>query len=273
MSVSLPDRVAGWLKQPPAERRRRLRGELLRFSPWVVLTFGTGFARLANMFWAYQPDSHALFDEHPEFRGLFSRFSRHNRLNNAGDTVRLWAFILNIKKVLEDGIEGDFAELGVWRGNSSAVLAHFASLANRSHYLFDTFGGFDERDISGIDPTSRPTFSNTSIATAQQVIGPAWDACRVVAGRFPDSIRLEHRDRKYAVVSLDCDLYEPMKAALDFFYPRVSPGGLLLLHDYANPHWPGVRRAVDEFCALAGEPLIVVPDKSGTAVIRRRRDP
>lgn len=271
MPVSLRDRVAAWLREPPAERRRKLRGELLRFSPWVLVTFGTGFARLANMFWGYLPDSYAIFGEHAEFRSLFARFSRHNRLNNAGDTVRLWAFILNVKKVLENGIEGNFAELGVWRGNTSAVLAHFASLTDRSLYLFDTFGGFDERDISSIDPRSRPTFSDTSVAMAKDVIGPAWSTCRVAAGRFPDSIQPEHRATKYAVVSLDCDLYESMKAGLEFFYPRMSAGGLLLLHDYSNPHWPGARQAIDEFCAATGEFLLLMPDKSGSALIRRSR--
>jgi hypothetical protein len=223
------------------------------------------------MFWAYLPDSYAQFNEHPEFRSLFTRFSRHNRLNNAGDTVRLWAFILNIKKVLEDGIEGDFAELGVWRGNTSAVLAHFALTAKRSLYLFDTFGGFDQRDISSIDPNTRPDFGNTSVALAREVVGPAWSVCHVAAGRFPDSIQPEHEGKKYAVVSLDCDLFESMRAGLEFFYPRMSAGGLLLLHDYSNPHWPGAKRAVDEFCAAAGEFLFLLPDKSGSAFIRRSR--
>src|SRR3569833_2576431 len=130
MPVSLRDRVAAWLREPPADRRRRRRGELLRFSPWVLLTVGTGFARLANMFWGYLPDSYALFGEHAEFRSLFARFSRHNRLNNAGDTVRLWAFILNIKKDQEEGIEGDFAERGGGRGGAAAGRARGAARAH-----------------------------------------------------------------------------------------------------------------------------------------------
>ncbi len=271
MSSQIRDRIAAWLRVPAPERRRRLRSELLRFSPWAVSTFGAGFARFANVFWAYMPDSYALFEQHDEFRQLFARFSRHNRLNNAGDTARLWAFILNIKQVLADGIEGDFAELGVWRGNSAAVLAHFAAAAQRSLYLFDTFEGFDSRDISKVDPSTQQDFGNTSMARLREVIGPGWDVCRIAAGRFPDTVRPEHEVRKYAVVSVDCDLYQPMKAGIEFFYPRMPPGGLLLLHDYANPHWPGAKRAVDEFCAASGEFPVVLPDKSGSAVIRRSR--
>jgi hypothetical protein len=271
MSISLGVRLRNWVHSPAPERRRKLRVVLLRFSPWVTLTFGLGFARLVNIFWAYHPDSYAHFDAHPEFRALFARFSRHNRLNNAGDSVRLWSFILNIKQVLADGVEGEFAELGVWRGNTAAVLAHFAREAGRTVYLFDTFAGFNPRDLTGVDVAVRPDFSNTSIATVQEVIGPAWSACRIAAGYFPDSIEPEHEARRYAVISLDCDLYGPMQAALAFFYPRMPPGGLLLLHDYSSLHWVGAKRAIDEFCAATGERPILMPDKSGSAFIRRMR--
>ena len=262
-------KLSNWLRSSASERRRKVRVMLLRFSPWVMMTFGIGFARLANVFWAYQPDSYAEFGEFGEFRGLFRRFSRRNRMNNAGDSVRLWSFILNITQVLKDGVKGDFAEVGVWRGNTAAVLAHFAVAARRTVYLFDTFEGFNQNDVKGVDANVQQDFSNTSISIVQDAIGPAWRACRVVAGHFPGSIATEHRASSYAVVSLDCDLYEPMKEGLEFFYPRMPLGALLLLHDYANPHWQGPKRAIDEFCAATGEFPLIMPDKSGSAFIRR----
>jgi O-methyltransferase len=56
---------------------------------------------------------------------------------------------------------------------------------------------------------------------------------------------------------------------MEFFYPRLSPGGLLIVHDYANPHWDGIKRAVDEYCRLIPERLVVFGDKSGTVMIRK----
>lgn len=272
MPIPIRVRLRDWLRSSATERRRKLRGVLLQFSPWVVLTFGLGFARLANIFWAYHPDSYAEFSEHREFRTLFARFSRGNRLNNAGDSARLWSFILNIKQVLRDGVEGDFAELGVWRGNTAAILAHFALAGGRMVHLFDTFAGFDPQDIKGVDGSARrQEFEGTSVATVREVIGPAWSACRTAVGYFPQSVEPEHEAKKYAVVSLDCDLYEPMKAGLEFFYLRMPRGGLLLLHDYSSLHWAGARRAIDEFCATTGELPILMPDKSGSAFIRRAR--
>lgn len=64
-------------------------------------------------------------------------------------------------------------------------------------------------------------------------------------------------------------LYAPTKAALEFFYPRMSAGGVLFVHDYASGIWPGVTHAVDELRAATGESLVLLPDKSGTAIIRK----
>lgn len=270
MPITIQVRVRDWLRSPAAERRRKLRSALLRFAPWTVLTFGMGWARLANIFWAYHPDSYVDFGEHSEFRCLFRRFSHGNRLNNAGDTARLWAFILNIKQVLKEGVAGDFAELGVWRGNTAAVLAHFAHAGGRQLYLFDTFEGFAPKDFKSVDTNAREgEFEGTSVSLVRQTIGASWSACHAVVGYFPDSVLPEHTARRYAVVSLDCDLYQPMKAGLELFYPLMPRGGLLMLHDYSSLHWAGARRAIDEFCAATGELLILMPDKSGSAFIRR----
>ena len=270
MTLTLRERIRVWVRNPATERRRQMRGALLQFSPWTLSTFGLGFARLVNIFWAYHPDSYSWFGAHPEFRDLFRRFSRGNRLNNAGDTVRLWSFILNIKQVLQEGVEGDFAELGVWRGNTAAVLAHFAWTSGRHLYLFDTFTGFDPADIKEVDIHARKgEFQGTSVELVRQTIGPPWRSCHAVVGTFPNSVQPEHRTKKYSIVSLDCDLYQPMKAGLEFFYPLMPRGGLLMLHDYSSLHWAGARRAIDEFCAATGERLVLLPDKSGSAFIRR----
>src|ERR1700761_2863813 len=151
MAIPISTRVRDWLNSPAQDRRRKLRGVLLRYSPWTILSFNLGFARFANVFWAFLPDSYAEFGDHREFRNLFSRFSSKNRLNNGGDSARLWFFMLNIKQVLSEGVPGDFAELGVWRGNTAAILGHYAVSHGRTVHLFNTFGGFDPLDIKGVD--------------------------------------------------------------------------------------------------------------------------
>ena len=73
------------------------------------------------------------------------------------------------------------------------------------------------------------------------------------------------------MVSLDCDLYAPTKAGLEFFYPLMEKHGIFLLHDYSSLHWEGSKRAIDEFCELNNEKLILIPDKSGSAFFRKNK--
>ena len=53
-------------------------------------------------------------------------------------------------------------------------------------------------------------------------------------------------DINFSFVSLDVDLYQPTLCGLKFFYPRMSKGGVIMVHDYGSP-WLGVALAVDEF--------------------------
>lgn len=227
-------------------------------------------AMIGELYTSFQPDALVRFQSHPEFFALFERFIANNSSNNVGDIPRLWALILNLKQILAHGIEGDFAELGVWKGNTASVLAHYAAQYGRRVFLFDTFEGFDRKDLVGQDASHNDQmFNDTSIGLVKEVIGENARVCDFIAGRFPDSIPEPCRQKTFAAVSLDCDLYEPMKAGLDFFYPRLAHGGMLFLHDYGSGHWPGATKAIDEFCTETGEFAILIPDKSGSAFVRK----
>ena len=75
-------------------------------------------------------------------------------------------------------------------------------------------------------------------------------------------------EERYAVVSLDADLYAPTLAGLEYFVPRMSPGGAIFLHDYNSLQFDGVRLAVRDYEQTHG-PLTMLPlsDLHGTAVL------
>ena len=230
-----------------------------------------GKVNLPFTFIAYQPDSYSHSKSHNEFPELFTSFIKNNKFNNSGDTARLWSFILNIKQILNENIPGDLAELGVWRGNTASVLAHYATLSNRKVFIFDTFSGFDVRDLKGVDVNKDMGFSDTSLSMVRSVIGGASDVCEFAPGYFPSTILAIHMNSSFSIVHLDCDLYEPMKAGLEFFYPRMPKGGLFLLHDYSSNFWDGAKKAIDEFCLDHNEFIILLPDKSGSALLRKSK--
>ena len=256
-------------------QRRKTRAELglrLRrrareaFRPWFSIPRWSALP----VYTAYLPESLYLGRQDVTFHSLVKKFCARNA-DNGGDLPRLIAFMLNIEQTLKEGVPGDFAELGVWRGNTAAVLVHYAAAQRRKTILFDTFSGFDARDLTGIDAGQKSHFWDTSLALAQDVVGCA-GSVEYVKGYFPGSISDDHRERRYAVVSLDCDLYAPMKAGLEFFYPRMRRGALFLLHDYSGGVWSGCVKAIDEFCAASGELVVLIPDAAGTAIIRKAKE-
>jgi hypothetical protein len=215
----------------------------------------------------FRPDSHYDFQRCTDYETLFQAWLAGNHYNNCGDLSRFYTIYLNLEQVLSEGVPGDFVELGVYKGNSACILANFARRQNRHVFLFDTFEGFDQRDLQGVDNQRPVQFGDTSLDAVRKLVGA--DSVTYVKGFFPDSVTQIRMPERIAAAHIDCDLYGPMRAGLEWFYPRLSPGGILMLHDYSSGYWPGVTKAVDEFFEHLPERPVLVPDKSGTAIIRK----
>ena len=139
----------------------------------------------------------------------------------------------------------------------------------RPYYLFDTFAGFPQGDLdAGVGEDLR--FRDTSLEVVLRNIGDTTNI-EPRPGRVPETfVGLE--GERFALVLLDMDLHRPTLSALAFFYPRLSPGAYLMVHDYHNPesNW-GCKRAVDEFMADKPEGMVELADMWGSGVFRRAR--
>ena len=190
---------------------------------------------------------------------------------NYPDKVRLYNFWLQIQRIEKDGIAGDFAELGVYKGDSAKLLNLMA--AGRTIHLFDTFEGFTTTDLQPEEGEASTyttkNFADTSINKVLKNIGGDPAHIKVNAGYFPQSAT-DMEDVSFALVNLDADLYNPTKAGLEYFYSHISPGGVIFIHDY-NYKWEGLMKAVDEFVATIPEKLILVPDLDSTVMIIKNR--
>ena len=182
------------------------------------------------------------------------------------DKVRLYTFWLQIERLKNEKIPGDFAELGVYKGETANII-HKMDTARKLH-LFDTFKGFDKRDLlmenSTKEKFSTSIFSDTSLEMAKKIIDGN-ENVYFHPGYFPDST--ENLDEtNYAFVHLDADLYKPTFAALNYFYPKLSAGGVIIIHDY-NHTWDGLRKAVDEFSQSVPETFVEIADWQGSVMI------
>jgi O-methyltransferase len=248
---------------------RKLMHHVKRYSRAVAWRLASTVNRRNNYHYSivYRPDSDYFFGGIADYRECFEKWILGNECNNSGDLSRFYCIYQNVSYILEQKVPGELVELGVFKGNSAAILTHLGRKHRRTTYLFDTFSGFDRRDLSGVDSHRQVQFGDTSLEAVQRLVGT--EMVKFVAGFFPESTANIVLPETIAVAHIDCDLYEPMKAGLEIFYPRLAAGGLLILHDYSSGYWPGVTRAIDEFFADRPEKPILIPDKSGTAIVRK----
>ena len=147
----------------------------------------------------------------------------------------------------EMNIKGAIAEGGVFQGE----YAHEINKLFPSHklYLFDTFEGFDIRDVEFEIKNNYSTTNvgNLNITSEEMVLKKMLhpEMCIIRKGYFPDTAK--GIDDNFCFVNLDFDLYQPMLAGLDFFYPRMVSGGVILVNDYYLNSYRGVQQAFNDF--------------------------
>lgn len=156
----------------------------------------------------------------------------------------------------------DVAECGVYRGSSLVPMAIYLRQKGSPKRVlgFDSFEGFPESiqidlELGGANLDSDKKvggLSETSLELVQSKVD-RFDLTNVelVKGYFKESLQ-RYRDHQFSFVHLDCDMYSSYKECLEFFYPRLTSSGVLLLDEYNDPAWPGCNRAVDDF--LSGKP-------------------
>ncbi|MCR5592010.1 MAG: class I SAM-dependent methyltransferase [Lachnospiraceae bacterium] len=162
------------------------------------------------------------------------------------------------------------AEGGVFRGE-------FASKINRCFpdsklYLFDTFEGFDSRDIevekeNNYSNPEPGNFSNTSVELVMSKMQHP-EKIEIHKGYFPETAA--GVDDTFCFVNLDFDLYHPILEGLRFFYPKMVRGSVILVHDYYHAGLLGVKDAVSDFEKEFGKEIIKLPigDNQSIALVK-----
>lgn len=181
------------------------------------------------------------------------------------DPVKYGAIGLAIKRICTENIEGSFAEVGVYKGMTSGFIHKLAP--DRSFYAFDTFEGFPTQDLDE-DAKEDDRFKDTNLDIFIRNVGDLQNV-RIKKGYFPDTtVGLEAE--RFAFVLFDLDIFPPTIAGLNFFYPRMTPGGYMVLHDYNSPEskW-AVSRATDSFFKDKPEKVIEIPDAGGSVIVRK----
>jgi len=186
------------------------------------------------------------------------------------DKNRFYALWFQLKRINDENIEGSMAEVGVYKGHTAKLIHHM--LPDRKLYLFDSFSGLPKQVIrEDCDGKIRPQtvkFDNTSKEEVIKYV-EGNNNVDVREGIFPETAAgLENES--FSFVHLDADLYQSTLDGLTFFYPKLRPGGCLIVHDY-NHDWQGVKKAVDEFSLTIPEFFVAMPDMYGSVILIKNR--
>jgi len=142
-------------------------------------------------------------------------------------------------------LDGDMAEVGVYQGGSAKLIAEVKN--EKELYLFDTFEGLpkvSEKDTHfGTSYWKTGEFSNTSLENVENYLSN-YKNIFCYKGKFPETSE-PIKTKKFSFVHLDVDLFQSTIDCLEFFYPRMINGGIILTHDY---HTDGIKQAFNEFC-------------------------
>lgn len=202
------------------------------------------------------------------------------RSNYLGDVIFLYdlanqfsvktAMIRRLACRLSDiGVRGQAAELGCGNGDTSWQLN--ALMPERRLYLFDTFAGFDERDVAKEKELdcSKAEAGAMAYKDVNRILSRMPNPEQVVLkkGYFPETAEVAEQET-FAFVYLDACLYNPTLRGLEFFFPRMSQGGVIVVTRYEDDQYNGVFQAVTDFEKKYGH-LLLLPlgDPLGTMMI------
>lgn len=176
-------------------------------------------------------------------------------------------------------VEGEHAECGVFAGTSALVMCRAAQTcrpgyAGEGLHLIDSFAGLGEptrEDYvevrAGDSAELRPGFPKGALAAPVEVVRHAmrdFPAVQIHKGWIPD-VFTALPEARWALVHIDVDQAAPTRACLDYFYPRLSAGGVIVCDDYGAPLFPGAARAWDAFCEEHDVPYVALD--TGQSVI------
>lgn len=186
---------------------------------------------------------------------------------------RIVALCNAVRYLAANRIPGAFVECGVWKGGSiMAAMLTLQSLKDTSRecFLYDTYEGMtepSEKDTSITGKSAQQSFDEivskgekmtySSLDEVKSIIGgvgyPA-DKIHFVKGKVEGTIPAGAPEA-IAMLRLDTDWYESTRHELVHLYPRLSPGGVIIIDDYG--HWAGARQATDEYLQQNGIKLLL----------------
>lgn len=199
---------------------------------------------------------------------------------------RLSAMVKSFNYVIDNDIQGDFVECGVWRGGNLILLNQLSQKKNtkRIIYGFDTFQGMTPPTDVDVDYKGKSSKQLLDASVKTDNVQNVWAYCslenvknniqkfsnsdkiNLVKGPVEQTLLNESNlPKEISILRLDTDWYESTKIELEVLYPRLVKGGILIIDDYG--HFKGCQKAVDEYF-LNKKVFLNVIDYTGRLIVK-----
>lgn len=225
-----------------------------------------------NGYGVIPPDQYRI-DMEDSFKEIWESVSKFTMTS----VERGYALYKSIDYVIENEIDGDFVECGVWKGGSCMLIAIALlrrGVSDRKMYLYDTFEGMTEpgeNDFIAWNGRSvhekwesdkagkSENFTGWAVGledVRQNLLGTGYPEENLVFIKGPVEEQLKtKRPQTISLLRLDTDWYESTKAELQHLYPLLSEAGVMILDDYG--HFTGAKKAVDEYFSDYPKPVLL----------------
>ena len=196
-----------------------------------------------------------------EFLNVYERIKK-NTLVDKYRCYELWTLLGQCKD-----IEGDVLEVGLWRGGTSGIICKRFSQINDKKQIFlcDTFTGV-------VKATSKDSeyyggeHADTSEEMVESLLGQLeTNNYIILKGTFPDETASYVKSNKFSFVHIDVDVYQSAKDILNWVWPKLSVGAIVVFDDYGFNSCGGITELVNEYIGTPGS--LIVHNLNGHAIM------
>ena len=181
----------------------------------------------------------------------FLRYTNKMKLlSDQIDERELTIILRELTSVLKSDAEGDVVEFGCYVGTTSVPMAKLLQTTQRTLYVYDSFEGLPEKTSEDKSPAGEQ-FVAGELSASKKVFIKNFKQAGVplpviTKGWFSDVTEDQVPD-KIAFAFLDGDYYRSVLDPLKLIWPRLAPGAVIIVDDYANEALPGAAKATDEW--------------------------
>jgi O-methyltransferase len=213
---------------------------------------------------AYPISTYAPWRSDDEFQRVYQTI-RANTFVDVWRCHELWSILGELREV-----PGAILEVGVWRGGTGALIAARAAGLGLEDtvYLCDTWTGVAKTGEVDIYYRDGKHDDASQAIVERLVTRMGLSNVELLQGVFPEDTGERISDRNFRLCHCDVDVYESAKGVLEWVWPRLAPGGVVVFDDYGFPACPGVTKLVDE--QRMREDRLVLHNLNGHGLIVKR---